>query len=134
MKSDPSSLEAALVGLLARGPASGYELRKVFQTTPLAAYSDSPGAVYPALRRLEKRGLVSGREAAGGRRRKQLRLTATGRAWAQRWAAAPVTTADVAATELTDLPRSGALALDLGIHLFRARLTWSRRVAREHSK
>jgi DNA-binding PadR family transcriptional regulator len=176
MKSDPSSLEAALVGLLARGPASGYELRKVFQTTPLAAYSDSPGAVYPALRRLEKRGLVSGREAAGGRRRKQLRLTATGRAWAQRWAAAPVTTADIArdaaavdlrlallsnirparipgflveyagaieshlasltaaATELTDLPRSGALALDLGIHLFRARLTWSRRVAREHSK
>src|SRR5574338_267568 len=35
MQPDPSPLEAALLGLLARGPASGYELRKVFQTTSL---------------------------------------------------------------------------------------------------
>jgi DNA-binding PadR family transcriptional regulator len=172
----PSSLEAALLGLLARGAASGYELRKVFQTTPLATYSDSPGAVYPALRRLETRGLVTRREARGGRRRSDLRLTAKGRVWIRRWAAAPVTTADVmrdaaavdlrlallsnidpvripgflteyadaleshlesltaAAVKLTDLPPSAALSLNLGIHLFRARLAWMRRAAREHRK
>ena len=89
-------LEAALLGLLARGPASGYELRRIFQTTPLAAYSDSPGAVYPALRRLAKRGYVSGRAATTGRRRTSFQLTAAGRAWLRRWASAPVTADDVA--------------------------------------
>src|SRR5512147_65966 len=96
MKTEPSMLEAALLGLLARGPASGYELRRIFQTTPLAAYSDSPGAVYPALRRLARRGYVSGRAAATGRRRTSFQLTATGRAWLRRWASAPVTADDVA--------------------------------------
>lgn len=96
MRSDPSTLEAALLGLLARGPASGYELRKIFLTTPLAAYSDSPGAVYPALRRLEQRGYVSGRAEPGARRRKPWQLTAAGRSWLRSWVAQPVTAAEVA--------------------------------------
>ena len=96
MRSDPSTLEAALLGLLARGPASGYELRKIFLTTPLAAYSDSPGAVYPALRRLEQRGYVSGRAEPGARRRKPWQLTAAGRSWLRSWVAQPVTAATLA--------------------------------------
>lgn len=176
MHSTPSTLEAALLGLLARGPASGYELRKIFQTTPLGAYSDSPGAVYPALRRLEKRGFVAGRVTTGGRRRKPWQITAAGRAWLRGWAARPVTAEDVAhdsgavdlrlallsnvtparlpvflreysdaidthlaslisaAAELRDaLPPSAACALDLGVHLFRARSSWCRRAAREYA-
>lgn len=96
MRTVPSTFEAALLGLLARGPASGYELRKIFQTTPLAAYSDSPGAVYPALRRLEQRGYVSGRAETGARRRKPWQLTAAGRGWLRSWVAQPVTADDVA--------------------------------------
>jgi DNA-binding PadR family transcriptional regulator len=175
MNTSPSTLEAALLGLLARGPASGYELRKVFQTTPLAAYSDSPGAVYPALRRLEKRGFVTGRAEAGARRRKPWRLTAAGRGWLREWVARPVTADEVArdaaavdlrlalldnitparlpaflreydaavdawlasltgaAAELSDLPPSAACALDLGIHLVRARSAWCHRAARDHA-
>lgn len=48
-----SPLECALLGLLHQMPRSGYNLRKTFSSSPLAAFSDSPGAVYPALRQLE---------------------------------------------------------------------------------
>ena len=53
------SLGYALLGLLQK-PSSGYDLRKVFSSTSMKTYSDSPGAIYPALRRLEHRGLVRG--------------------------------------------------------------------------
>jgi DNA-binding PadR family transcriptional regulator len=98
MRQTPSLLEAALLGLLARQPASGYELRKIFQTTPLATYSDSPGAVYPALRRLRDRGFVSSAPATGGRQRTAFRLTSKGRVWLRRWIAQPVRQLDGAHT------------------------------------
>jgi DNA-binding PadR family transcriptional regulator len=53
-------LEFALLGLVAQRPRTGYDLIKVFRDTPMAHYSDSPGAIYPALRRLEVAGLVRG--------------------------------------------------------------------------
>jgi DNA-binding PadR family transcriptional regulator len=84
-----TTLEYALVGLLDQRPHSGYDLRRVFATTPLTAYSDSPGAVYPALRRLEARGWVTAaaRGPASGRRRRALRLTAAGRRALREWVA-----------------------------------------------
>lgn len=85
-----TTLEFALLGLLADGPASGYELRRVFQTTPLGTYSDSPGSIYPALRRLELRRLISAARVSGARRRRLLHLTAAGRASLEEWATAPV--------------------------------------------
>jgi DNA-binding PadR family transcriptional regulator len=60
-----TSLGYALLGLVHLQPQSGYDLRKVFETTPLGHYSSSPGAIYPALKRLEEIGLISG-EVAGG--------------------------------------------------------------------
>ena len=56
----PTSLEYALLGLLHQHPQSGYDLRKVLEMTALGNYSGSPGAVYPALRKLEKHGMVEG--------------------------------------------------------------------------
>ena len=53
-----SILSLAILGLVAQKPMSGYDLRKVFTTTPMGHYSNSPGAIYPALRRLERQGLV----------------------------------------------------------------------------
>ena len=75
-------LELALLGLLGQEPRSGYDLRKVFTTTPFSHFSDSPGAIYPALRRLVARKWVSASAPAGGRRRQVFRLTPAGRrAW-----------------------------------------------------
>jgi DNA-binding PadR family transcriptional regulator len=56
----PTTLDYALLGLLYQLPRSGYDLRKVFETTAMGNYSGSPGAIYPALRRLEQQGLVEG--------------------------------------------------------------------------
>jgi DNA-binding PadR family transcriptional regulator len=54
-----SILELALAGLLRQKPQSGYDLRKTFATTAMRHYSDSPGSIYPALRRLEARGWIA---------------------------------------------------------------------------
>ncbi len=56
-----SNLSLAILGLVSLQPLSGYDLRKIFRTTPMGHFSTSPGAVYPALRRLETRGLIKGR-------------------------------------------------------------------------
>ncbi|HEX3968204.1 MAG TPA: PadR family transcriptional regulator, partial [Edaphobacter sp.] len=53
-----SILGHALLGLIYQQPLSGYDVKKIFASTPMAGFSDSPGAIYPALRRLEKSGLV----------------------------------------------------------------------------
>ncbi|HET9315131.1 MAG TPA: PadR family transcriptional regulator [Vicinamibacteria bacterium] len=77
-----SDLGFALLGLLDQEPRSGYDLRKVFTLTPFNHFSDSPGAIYPALRRLGARGWVAAEDPAGGRRRQVFRLTPKGRqAW-----------------------------------------------------
>ncbi len=96
MTAPPSPLDHALLGLLALAPASGYDLRKVLRDTPLGAYSDSPGSVYPALRRLETRGLVHSRVGTGGRRRRVCALTERGRAELERWLREPPTVAHAA--------------------------------------
>ncbi len=48
----------ALLGLVRAEKRSGYALRKVFETTLLGNYSSSPGSIYPALKSLEKAGLI----------------------------------------------------------------------------
>ena len=55
-----STLSLAVLGLISQKPHSGYDLRKVFSTTPLGHFSSSPGAIYPALKRIEKSGWVRG--------------------------------------------------------------------------
>jgi DNA-binding PadR family transcriptional regulator len=97
MRARVSLLGYALLGLLHQRPRSGYALRRVFATTPMGTFSDSPGAIYPALRRLERQGLVRGRvESSAGLRQKQtFRLTMRGLAALEEWLARPLTRADV---------------------------------------
>jgi len=91
------SLDWALLGLLDQGPHSGYDLRKTFGSTPLATFSDSPGAIYPALRRLERGRLIepASGEAVAGRRRRALRLTPAGRKAFVSWLRTPPTRHEV---------------------------------------
>jgi DNA-binding PadR family transcriptional regulator len=97
MRKAVSLLDHALLGLLRDEPASGYDLRKVFASTPMASFSDSPGAIYPALARLEGGGLIRGRIEEGGglRRRKLFRLSAEGSAELERWLTQPLTREDI---------------------------------------
>lgn len=103
---EPSKLELALLGVIQGGPQSGYDLRKAFTATPLAHFSDSPGAIYPALARLRGRGFVepAPRERSDGRRRVAFRLSAAGKraflAWLRRPPAADEVASDMDAVLL----------------------------------
>ena len=75
----PTSLGYALLGLIHMQPQSGYDLRKIFETTPMGHYSSSPGSIYPALKRLEEQGLIEGEVADGDTLRPKRIYTATQR-------------------------------------------------------
>ena len=94
-----STLEFALLGLIAQQPRSGYDLRKVFATTAMRHYSDSPGSIYPALRRLKKRGwieAVATRPESSRRGRTAFRPTPVGRSALKEWLSLPASIEDVA--------------------------------------
>lgn len=91
------ALGYALLGLLQGKPSSGYDLRKVFSSTSMKTYSDSPGAIYPALGRLEKQGLIRGKveEGSGMRRRQLFRPTPQGLSELRKWIARPIAVDDL---------------------------------------
>ena len=84
-----STLDALLLYLIVQGLRSGYEVRRLFQTTPLQRFSDSPGAIYPALARLERGGLLSSRAETTGRRRRAYAPTAAGETALDAWIEGP---------------------------------------------
>ena len=102
-----TDFEQVLLGLIASEPRSGYGLKKLFSASPAGVYQPSPGALYPALRRLERRGLLDAEEkVSSGRRAMRLhQVTPAGRAVHREWLRQPVAPATVAA--------------DLGLHLMR---------------
>jgi len=93
----PTTLEYAILGLLAGNAQSGYDLLNVFENTAMGNYSSSPGAIYPALRRLEKRGLVRGEvdDTHALRPKKVFEPTDDGHRQLESWLTMEITTADV---------------------------------------
>ena len=89
---DPTPLEYAILGLLIERPRTGYAVRKVFEETLLGHYSSSPGSIYPALSRLEKRGLLerASEEGRSTRRTQFFQPTDKGIAAMREWLARPV--------------------------------------------
>src|SRR5437016_10656254 len=101
-----TSFEHILLGLICAEPSSGYDLKRRFATTPIGVYQPSSGTLYPALRRLERQGLVrpqSSQDSQSTRRRRVYEPTGTGRAVHRSWLRNPVEPATV--------------ARDLGLHL-----------------
>jgi DNA-binding PadR family transcriptional regulator len=118
----PTTLGYALLGLLHQEPRSGYDLRKVFETTPMGHYSGSPGAIYPALRRLEQQGLVDSRvdRRTSLRPRQVFRPTKTGTKTFREWLGRDVQREDV-------IWRLDELMLRFAFHSFLASNTASRK-------
>jgi len=92
-----SLLGNAILGLLHQEARSGYDLRKILASTPMGTFSDSPGAIYPALQRLEKQGLVRGQlqPSSGRRRRRVFRPTASGKRAFRAWQTKSISQDDV---------------------------------------
>lgn len=101
-----TGFEQVLLGVIDSEPRSGYGLKKLFNASPASVYQPSPGALYPALRRLEARGLLRAEMMANGRRPLRLyHATEAGRAIHVAWLREPVVPATVGA--------------DLDLHLMR---------------
>ncbi len=84
------------MGLLKQNAQSGYDLRKVFANTPMRHFSDSPGSIYPALRRLQQRKWLAATAADGSARKRQVfRITRAGERSLVEWLSKPVTRDDV---------------------------------------
>jgi DNA-binding PadR family transcriptional regulator len=94
-----TDFEQVLLAVIAREPRSGYGLKKMFNDSPASVYQPSPGALYPALRRLEERGLLRAeQQVSSGRRALRLyQVTDTGRAVYLEWLRRPVVPVTVAA-------------------------------------
>jgi DNA-binding PadR family transcriptional regulator len=50
----PTLIDFVILGLIQNHPHTGYQIRKVFETTALGSQAKSPGTIYPALSRLQK--------------------------------------------------------------------------------
>ena len=73
-------LDPLLLAILERGPAHGYAIIEQLRVRSGGAFDLPEGTIYPALHRLEHRGVVtSQREVIAGRERRVYRLTARGR-------------------------------------------------------
>jgi DNA-binding PadR family transcriptional regulator len=95
----PTEFEQVLLGMIAAAPSTGYELKHAFATTPLGVYQPSSGALYPALRRLERRGLLCAEPGTADQERSRRRfvyhVTEEGRAAHVAWVRRPVNPATI---------------------------------------
>jgi PadR family transcriptional regulator len=72
-------LDVLLLASLTDGPRHGYAVKEALRERSGGRFDLPTGTVYPALHRLEGAGLIEGSwEVAGGRRRRNYRLTAAG--------------------------------------------------------
>lgn len=81
-------MRLALLALLAKGPAHGYELGQELERLLGAAYPQpNVGQIYVTLGRLEKAGLIEGEEVAQENRpnKKTYRLTTAGQEAVETW-------------------------------------------------
>jgi PadR family transcriptional regulator, regulatory protein PadR len=75
------TLDLIVLKLLRAGPANGWELTRSIQALSRGTLDVNYGSLYPALRRLEAAGYVSGKWSASenNRRARYYSLTATGK-------------------------------------------------------
>lgn len=87
---DLSSTAYVILGLLRKGPKSGYEIKSVVDHSTRFFWAASYSQIYPELHRLAEAGLVEGESAPqGGRKRVHYRLTEEGSRELRRWLEEP---------------------------------------------
>src|SRR5918996_182781 len=85
-----SSTAYVILGLLSKGPKSGYEIKSIVDRSTRFFWAASYGQIYPELRKLEGAGLIRGTDApTGDRKRTVYRLTRGGEEALRAWLQAP---------------------------------------------
>jgi len=82
----PTAVTWAVLGLLALGPRSGYDIKRAVDRSIRHFWAASYGQIYPELRKLEEAGWIAGKDAdRGGRTRRVYRITARGSRALEDW-------------------------------------------------
>jgi PadR family transcriptional regulator AphA len=85
-----SATAKAILGFLAARPRSGYEIKRLVDTSTGFFWAASYSQIYPELKRLAEAGLIEGTDASqGARPRTVYKLTRKGRAAFRDWIEAP---------------------------------------------
>jgi DNA-binding PadR family transcriptional regulator len=83
---EPTAVTWVVLGLVALGPRSGYDVKRVVDRAIRHFWAASYGQIYPELRRLERAGWIEGEDVPrGGRSRRLYRITPTGRQALRAW-------------------------------------------------
>jgi PadR family transcriptional regulator, regulatory protein AphA len=82
----PSATGRVILGMIAKGLRSGYEIKQLVDRSTRHFWAASYGQIYPELRRLQDDGLIIGRpDPAGGRAKMAYDLTPEGERTLSEW-------------------------------------------------
>jgi DNA-binding PadR family transcriptional regulator len=111
-----------ILGMLGLGARTGYDIKGIVDRSTRFFWAASYGQIYPELNQLEKAGLVTGKLApTGGRKRKEYELTSAGRKALAAWAASPPQMPELRDESLLKLFFADALPFDEGLEQLRMR-------------
>ena len=117
-----TAVTPVVLGLLALGPLSGYDIKTIVDRSPRFFWAASYGQIYPELKRLEEEGLVEGEDRPnGGRSRRVYRLTAAGREALIEWLMGETVTIELRDESLLRLFFADALPPDEALLLLEGR-------------
>jgi DNA-binding PadR family transcriptional regulator len=115
---EPTAVTWAVLGLLARGPRCGYDIKAAVDRTIRHFWAASYGQIYPELKRLEAAGWIEGADGSrGARSRRVYSITPAGRRELRAWLAGTETRMELRDESLLrlffadTLPRDDALGL-----------------------
>lgn len=83
------SLRYAMLGLIAHGPRTGYDIKREFDNSVGHAWNASSSQIYPALHELQRSGLVTVRDDGPSSRRSVYFITEEGRRELDGWLSSP---------------------------------------------
>ena len=110
-----------ILGALRARPRSGYEIKQLVDSATRFFWAASYGQIYPELRRLEQRGLISGqKEPRGGRQRVVYSLTPAGRTALEEWLRSPDAAYELRDERLLKLFFADALGPEATLDLLQA--------------
>lgn len=121
----------AVLGQLAAGPASGYDVKARLRAGPAQFWHASFSQIYAELRRLEELGFATERRVAQARRpdKRVYTITAAGRSALEEWLRQPWGLAQLKDESLVKLTLSGALGPEqVAEHLRELRAQHARRL------
>jgi PadR family transcriptional regulator AphA len=117
-----SGTRYVILGMLALGAKTGYEIKDVVDRSTRFFWAASYGQIYPELASLEREGLIEGKSAPrGARKRKEYRLSEAGRAELVHWLGTPAWRSELRDESLLKLFFSDELPLEQALEQLRMR-------------